>query len=350
MTIYIDTNVLPRSGTLGAPHIAALQAVAKARGLEIVLPSLALEESVSARSRDALQAFEALASAHKRASRFAEVVLTYIPSAEDAAVEWRQALVATFRIADLPPHSALEALQREVHRKPPARRGVGGRDAAIWLTVVNEHLKSKGAGYFVSENTDDFADPADRNELHPELTAELPPEAEPLYFHPSIDTLMEALATPLQLKKPVESLLEADTVQQAVLRSIEADVFSRLGIRRTETRSMLGTGVYAIEPVKSLRQEAKQVRAYQVEDKAYALVWSLIELRVSVGVLGRTRGGAIETSTGMTLCVEMRIWLELDKDLEITREAEVVSVAKLAAESSDPDLEIVINAVQSSSA
>src|SRR5215218_4883739 len=98
MAIFIDANILPRSGPLLAPHIAVLIAVARSRNAPIIIPSIVLEEAISTRRREAEEAFTALASAHKKAAGFASIPPIYIPDPEESANDWRSQLTEAFTV------------------------------------------------------------------------------------------------------------------------------------------------------------------------------------------------------------------------------------------------------------
>jgi hypothetical protein len=168
--IYLDTNVLPRTGNLDSLEISILVALARETGCELVVPELVIEEATSQRLRTIEAAFDLLRKAHRDAQAFASIpMLPDLPVPGELAREFRRKLETVCRTASTPGEAGKEALRREAFRLRPAREGKGARDVAIWLTVKSAHQATGTEGYFVSKNIKDFADPSDRSRLHPDL-------------------------------------------------------------------------------------------------------------------------------------------------------------------------------------
>ena len=331
MTIYVDTNILPRWGTLAAPHLAALLAVARTTDHRLVLPALVVEESVSARRRDAAAAFEALGGAHKRASRYSDMVTTYIPSADDVAAEWRDELMGSFEVIEVPAEAASEALRREANRQMPAREGRGGRDAAIWLTALREGVPDGDICHFLSENTADFADPSEKTNLHPSLLSESEEAGKSINYHASIDSLLGQLATPLRVTVSSEELLANSIVIDALRRAVDFDVLPRLNIKRADSGTQVTGEIYATAIIEASSVRAKQSRAYEIEGQGYVLIFFDAELVTTVGVFTRRKGNPLETIVPITLSISGRAWLTLDESSEAVVDAEIPYIDRVEA-------------------
>src|SRR4051794_1540505 len=120
MSIFLDTCVLPRRGRLRTPIISALIQVAARKSITLKLPQVAFEESVSARGREAEEAFSKLLSAFNEASKFYSLPPIYVPGKAEVEESWREELTGAFEIVPLAPDDAVEALIREANRIKPA--------------------------------------------------------------------------------------------------------------------------------------------------------------------------------------------------------------------------------------
>jgi hypothetical protein len=346
MAIYVDTNVLPRSGTLSAPHIAALLAVANTIDQTAVLPSLVLEESVSARRRDAMVAFEALSAAHKRASRYSDTVTTYIPSAQDVADDWRESLTVHFEVISTTPEIAVEALEREAHRRRPARGGSGGRDAAIWLTVRQDAASRDAVSYFLTENTSDFSDPLNKASLHPELLEDCGSMQGKLAFYPSVDDFLAAVAPTLDISATPDQLTSSSEFILALKRTVDTEILPRLVVRRAESRAQVGVDVYATQPIEITALRPRSLRAYDVSGTGYVLLFFDAELTTSIGVLTRGKAAALEIVFPLRLGLRGRGWLALASDMNAVDNVEVPYLDRVTANSDDPEYEVFYPARQ----
>jgi hypothetical protein len=137
MAIFLDTNILPnRDQLLDNVVVAAVLEIGKIKQIPVALPVVVVDESVNMRLEAATEAFARLNKAHRDASRFFELDAIYIPSAVEAAEEWRRELQENFVVVEMNDSDSTEALRREALRVPPANKGKGSRDSAIWLTAL----------------------------------------------------------------------------------------------------------------------------------------------------------------------------------------------------------------------
>lgn len=341
MTIYLDTNILPRWGSLSAPHIAALIAVARTAGHQLALPSLVIEESVNARRRDAIAAFELLSAAHKRAFRYSDAVTTYIPSGDDSAEEWRRELSDSFKAIDLPPAAAVEALRREAHRLPPARDGKGGRDVAIWLTVLQDATGSNGPSYFVSDNTHDFARPDNKDDPHPELAAEIAATGAELSYCPSLDSLFAKIAPRLELTVEAEELLQSAPVDGAIRQAVDIDVLPRLVVKRVDTGQLYEGDVYMTQPASIVSRTSKFLRAHDIDDHGYCFLMFDVEVWGMVGVF--SRGRRYEVFLSLDVVINCHAWLVLAADMRSVADVDITRVQIRNVKSTDSGDKLMLN-------
>jgi hypothetical protein len=341
MTIVLDTNILPRWGTLNAPHFGAILAVAKATGEDIVLPRLVLEESVSARRRAADTAFAALSGAHRRASQYSEVVQTYMPSSDEVAEEWRQVLEETFTVVETPGNAAVEALHREAHRMRPAREGRGGRDVAIWLTALNRFSRDQGRAFFVSENTKDFSDENDPHILHPHLVEESTKYCKDvLVFCTSVDDLIENLATPVDVDLDVNRVFQSADFLEALRIAIDLDMLPKLTVKKVDGSAVPTGELYVTTPVKTDKVEYRQVRAYRVEQTLYALAGFSARLTFTIGLLSRSKKQVRELLLTLSGEVDARCWIEFEESDSSPVKIDVSHIGKATFVGLDPDYSV----------
>jgi len=342
MAIILDTNILPRWGSINAPHFAAVLAVAKATGEEVVLPHLVLEESVSARRRAADVAFEALSSAHRRASQYSEVVQTYVPSSDEAAEEWRHLLEETFTIVDTPGDVAINALLRETHRIRPARGGRGGRDVAIWLTALHHFSQDQGRTFFVSENTKDFGDEKDPTSLHPHLLGESAEiRGDELIFCTSVDDLIEHLATRVDVDLDVDAIFQSADFLGSLRIAIDLDMLPKLAIRKVDASGVLGGELYVTSPVNIDDVKSKQIRTYRIDQVLYALVGFNARLTFTVGLLSRSKKQVRELLLTLSGEIDARCWIQFEMSGSSPVAIDISHIDRAAFVGLDPDYTVV---------
>jgi hypothetical protein len=200
--IILDTNVLPRDGSLAGPVVALVHAIAEKTGHQVAVPAIVVEESVAMFHRELRTQWDKANAAAKTLARFFPGYRIEAPDLVMRAEQWRDDLERSFTLLDAPPGAADEALRREAHRIAPTRSagpkgsGSGARDALIWLTVLDAYRRepANGAIYFVSNNPADFGN----SELLPALQEEVEAVATTASFRylTSMTDLLDALATP----------------------------------------------------------------------------------------------------------------------------------------------------------
>jgi hypothetical protein len=236
--IVIDTTLLVQSRNLDAISLNALRIVARARGLEIVVPSIALLEAESRRREEVETECNAIQRATSRLAGYsADFSTPQLPKPEEVAARWRSSLERTFRIAHLTPENAIESLRREALRTPPTRAGRGARDAAIWLTVLDVLTEEKKPGYFVSDNSKDFGDQPDQTLLHPTLAEEAGRRGVDVRYCSSLDALLGELTDAESTEwVTIERLSDEEGVTRAIVDTLLAHrMWSRLLKGRSAT-------------------------------------------------------------------------------------------------------------------
>ncbi|GIG29393.1 PIN domain-containing protein [Cellulomonas marina] len=187
--VICDTNVLPTQGSPDSAYWRAVTRICRAKGIELAITEVIRHEVLNRRREAAAEAVEALRKGHAAVSRLTELEPLYIPDVEDLVAAFARELEAKFSVLELHGDDAKEALRREAARLPPARRGVGARDSAIWLSAVR--LARAGATvYLVTQNSNDFG----KTSLLPDLEAELDGLAGSVLYVPTMKALLDQIA------------------------------------------------------------------------------------------------------------------------------------------------------------
>jgi hypothetical protein len=159
VAIYLDTNVMYGWHTFAEFDRLALTIRATELGQDVVVPSLVAEELEGHMRRRLEEAAAKFADAGARVERLFDLDYVMTEPALDVELSlarWRTVLEDAFSSCEVTPADALAGLRREVSGTPPARRatkrGVGGRDAAIWLAVVRDHKVRGEPGHFVTRD------------------------------------------------------------------------------------------------------------------------------------------------------------------------------------------------------
>ncbi len=194
--------------------MSAVRALSRAHKQPILIPSTALDEATANRRRDIEAAVAEVQLAIKKASWAFELPYFRAPAPLAPAVSWQKDMLKAADLLPVSPEHAAEALFREIERVPPARKGVGARDAAIWMGVRDHHLGSDQHGYFVTANVKDFAN--ERGHLHDQLAAELVRTDRPLELVKSLADLVAKLGPAPGADVAFDALAESKLVKQQV--------------------------------------------------------------------------------------------------------------------------------------
>ncbi|WP_330457407.1 PIN domain-containing protein [Streptomyces sp. NBC_00820] len=179
-TLILDTCVvttLPWNSTIWE----LFRAVRTAGLQRIAIPEMVLMELLAQRSREYDSACKKAYAAHEALWKLQFVeneAFHHFPavySPQDYLKRWEEIYRTTLEVLPLSREAAVEGLRREAYRLRPARANgkgaVGSRDAAIWMTVLEQAKgDSSGSVCFVSKNTDDFGP---NGILYPDMAEEV---------------------------------------------------------------------------------------------------------------------------------------------------------------------------------
>lgn len=303
--IILDTNVLPRDGKLTGATFVLLKTIATQTGQKLAIPKIVLEESVAGLQRD-IEA--ALVKAQAAAAELGKIFEGYPAPEVDAAErvsQWRQHLNEYVEILDAPDSAAESSLFREAWRLAPAResggRGVGARDAFLWLTVLDTHRHGQEDTYFVTNNSKDFG----KGSLLPQLQAEVDAISSPHAFHylDGIEKVLDKLANRTGSGPNIEALRSSGPVVEAVASTWAGpdaffELLGTIGLRGGERR-----------PIALDIDHLLSGNAYQVDDRHFAAVisrWSEVSLIRPFGVAsGLGPQHTLHTEATVTLLLEL---------------------------------------------
>ena len=234
--------------------------------------------------------------ANNKIARYFDLPGVYVPDVNEVVARWESDLRADFRVLPPDAEDALESLNREATRTPPARGGRGARDSLIWLTC--RRLAADGNDVlFVSRNTKDFADPGGKS-LHPALSAELA-AGDTVNYLVGLDGLFDLLAN----KVEGPDVSDAEPLMKLLgfeLWDIAVDLFEA------------PAGGAAGPPDVSLElSDLKNLRAYAVDDKGLALVSGC--------------ACAETVKDDPSIAIRFMAWVEFDIDEKIPLQAELVT-------------------------
>jgi hypothetical protein len=158
MAIYLDANVLYPWLRFTEPERLAVSIVAHQLGQEVLVPSVAVleaEEDLRRRLEEELGKLDsAKAGLERIMGESVEVFPEPIPDVDEQLEVWRERLEEFATIVPLTNDDAHLALRREIEGRRPARprekgkHGAGGRDAAVWLTLLRDHRERARRGTF----------------------------------------------------------------------------------------------------------------------------------------------------------------------------------------------------------
>jgi hypothetical protein len=324
--IYLDTNVLPQSGSLDTLGFSILVAFARETGHALALPELVAEEATSQRLRTIEAVFDLLEKAHRDARSYANIpLLPDLPIPGELAREFGSKLKSFFRIIPLPEGAGEEALRRETYRIRPAREGKGARDCAIWLAVKSAHKLNGAEGYFVSGNVKDFADPDDRSRLHPDLRAEI--EGPELHLATSIEDLLRRLAAEEAAFINNSFLKDNEECSRAVIRAI-GDINLAELVQQIPDAPAGGSKsrFYVAGPVLATPLGVNEGRAFCIEGRRTGIAWTRWKLVVPVGILEKLGAGMRQAVVEVPCQGAFQIWARLQAT---SVEADVQSVSPI---------------------
>lgn len=210
--LVLDTNMLPMFGNFDTPFWKALHALCESKGITLAVSEVTLEEAVNIRVEKSAKAASTFRTAHVELSKFhPSIESTFVPDPDEMGRAYRSQTNDLFEVLLLSGDDAKEALRRESRRIAPARGGSGGRDAAIWLSII-ALLRQGHEVFFVSKNTKDFG----ADVLFDTLAADVAATSGSILYFTSSDDFLAHIATPVQAPTVTdEELREAFTVPLA---------------------------------------------------------------------------------------------------------------------------------------
>jgi hypothetical protein len=138
LVIILDTNQLIANRTLDTPALDVLQAIANAKGEQLALPTLVVDEFMAKYRHSLEEAIEALQRADRELRELARHPGEYsdLPIPQQVIAEQTTRLLDIFKeTLPLAEGTANEALRRELRRQRPAstdwKKASGARNVAI---------------------------------------------------------------------------------------------------------------------------------------------------------------------------------------------------------------------------
>jgi hypothetical protein len=228
--LLLDTNVLPLWRGLDGPLWLSIRKLCELGDIELMIPEIVVHESLNLRSAKYAQAATNFLDAFGEIEKFFEIQPIYVPDESEIRESWDAELRSVFTILPVEGADAIEALHREATRTRPAREGKGGRDSAVWLTVLR--LASDGRCVnFVSSNTQDFG-VRKTLDLHPHLADEASMLQGEIRYFTSVYAVVDALATkiepPIVEPDDLRSVLGLDFRQLALASVSEDDRYVKI--------------------------------------------------------------------------------------------------------------------------
>jgi hypothetical protein len=333
VAIYLDANVLWPWRTFTEPDRLALSIVAHQLGQAVFVPWVVARE-IEEDYRRTLQA--ALDSLARDECELEALFGTEInvdaepwPDIADALGVWRRRLSEFATILPLDASDAVGAFEREITGRRPAKKreankpGRGGRDAAIWLTVVRHHFAGDESGHFLSSD----GDMSDANsQLHPGMQADIATGHE-LRVYKNINAFLALLGTSSPGRFATrEDLKGLDTraIGEWLNHSIEIPKAVWIDLDPSFEYSSVVTEA---RPVEILSQDR-----YAQADNAVIVVNARWELDVECCYRERgTKEPAWSTIRGMEVTAEIQMFIE-ERDAAFRR-PQVIGAQVSSAES-----------------
>jgi hypothetical protein len=163
------------------PERLAVSIVAHQLKQNVLVPAIAVFEAEEELRRRIEQEIAKLDSAQQGLERVlgedVDIIPEPSPDADTHIEKWRMRLEEFATVLPLSSEDADLALRREIEGRRPARprekgkHGAGGRDTAVWLTIIRDHLAREEPGHLVSGDQKAFA--GAQGQLHPALSMEV---------------------------------------------------------------------------------------------------------------------------------------------------------------------------------
>ncbi|MGJ5800448.1 PIN domain-containing protein [Streptomyces europaeiscabiei] len=336
--IILDTNQLeslkPPNGTV----LRILSKLANATGNGLALPEMVMVEHLAHRRNKVVNLQDNLRKAVDAISAEVTDARFYNGTVDVDAVidDYRSRLEVVIKeVIKTPEAAAREALIREAERRAPAetrwdsKPGRGGRDVAIWLTVVDSAARNRRENYyFVSEDRAFGGDSG----LAPDLVRELKDypsgEVRNLKYFPRVEGLLSHLAGEVAEfpgePKISASRLVASAVAEAINNSDASNAFGNAAGSVAPKARMYQYSIPTPQAVELLRVEKPS--AYRMQGVGWAAFKAVWKLSTEVELEARNGDEFVfEGLVSVTGPFETMIVCELDAMQNITS-AEVTEV------------------------
>lgn len=269
--MVVDTNGLPyKKGNIDSGFWDSLLALCRLKEIKPALSEVVVDESVNIMREAAETLVEQFVSAHAGLKRFMDLAPIYAPDADDIANNYEAMLRGRFEVLALDGDHAREALRREARRIPPAGGGEGGRDTAIWLTIV-ALIQDGHEVHFVTNNSDDFG----KGALLPELLAEIAGSEHLIHYHVDANAFLDSIA-----QRMTPPSIDDDDVKASFDDSLRSALIERMGGDDNDRWWETLTGDYELTNVRF-------GHAYDLDDKGLVRTSATFEF----GALGGTYTG-----------------------------------------------------------
>lgn len=274
--IVLDTNQLDYLHSPHGPLFVLLETIAGRSGDQLALPEMVLTEHLAHhRHRIETQVKAALDAVRALDALDARPHPAFTPPDADQSVKARRVtLQEAFTVLPTPRDAEQEGMQREADRRRPAdqawdKKGAGGRDVVVWLTVLAamRRLRQDEQMLFVS-NDGDFTDKQGR--LHPELHDELLERGlEParLRVYREVTDLLALYAAEAEVPADLDRLLSAATAEPSLTVALGTDAADELRGRLATTLGSLV--VTPIGPPKLTLRKRGRTMAYRAGDTTW---------------------------------------------------------------------------------
>lgn len=194
------------------------------------------------------------------------------PDADQSVKVRRETLEGTFMVLPTPKGAEREGMVREANRRRPAdqawnKKGAGGRDVVVWLTVLTamEQLADNKQLLFVS-NDGDFTDK--QGELHPELRDEVVAQGlDPARLRVCRGVADLLAAEKAELPDDLDRLLDVATMEHSLALSLGTNATDEL---RERLGSAFGpVAVAVIGPLELALHKRGETMAYRMGENTW---------------------------------------------------------------------------------
>lgn len=333
MAVYLDTNVLVHRSGLDSLELSTLRALCSAADIDIVVPSIVADEVESSRLRNIEAAFDSLRTAHREAGRYGQIAhLVELPTPGELARAYRDRIETEYRVTATPAFAPEEALHREAFRLRPARAGSGARDAAIWITVREDHLQRTEDGFLVTNNSKDFAAVGDNSSLYPTLADEVAGHPHPLSLFPSVASLLPKLAGEAAPLVDEATLVNLGGFYRAVSRLFqEPDFMAGLRAPR-ELNASDDSRLFVASELTTQVTALHESRGYQVGSHGVTIGRVAFDTAFELGTLEKAGLGQVQKVIPVVCSATALVWfVETAVGTDPTVEISQVVSAKVAA-------------------